>query len=833
MDSNFWLGTLTIIGIVGCLAGYRLYRGALSPDHELRALIRRELTLLESLPDAIIILDTRMRIRTWNPAAEAIYKFTAAEALGQDVTQLLIELPGTMYPERPTLRLSKGQTWQGRFACLDKHGKKLIISATTNILRNRRGQAIGYIAIDRNVTEQTHLEAQFMHQATLLGAVQDVVIALDRRFIITEWNHVAERLYGYAPEQAVGQVMTQLLRTEQIGEAGEGFSGRLRENGAWQGRLAHYTQAGERVIVSSAISLLFDPKGLPAGYLMIDRDITRQVGIERALEKQNIYLDTLNKTALALIDRLDLDALLETIMERAGSMVDTADACIYLWDQALGEMRVRVGIGYCRRYIGRRALPGEGLSGKVWQSNQTINVRDYPSWQGRAPDTAGDPLHAIMGLPLRSAGRVAGVLCLHYMQPDKYFDESDEFVLARFAELASIALDNAFLFEASQLELRERARVEQRLTELNADLERRVAERTEQLRNQQNQLTAILDAMGEGVIYSENNQIRYINRAMAQMTGYPVEALINQPRDLLMQTRSLKHRSSVGAVRVIVKGQTLRGTTLVQRHDKSEFEAALTLTQLSPDAQNDVLIVRDITEEVQLEGQKAQFIANASHELRTPLTNLKTRLYLINRQPERTTDHLNVIERVTNRMAQLVDDLLDVTRFEQGEIRMMYKTVCLQLLIEEVIELEQPEAQRKQITLETALPSDPVMIEGDPDRLMQVLVNLLINGINYTREGGLVRVTLRQIDHRAIIEVSDNGIGINPEHLARIFQPFFRASEGAGRGTGLGLSISREIIQLHGGQISVTSESGKGSLFSLWLPVHAPERSETEVMLSG
>jgi len=238
-----------------------------------------------------------------------------------------------------------------------------------------------------------------------------------------------------------------------------------------------------------------------------------------------------------------------------------------------------------------------------------------------------------------------------------------------------------------------------------------------------------------------------------------------------------------------------------------------------------VLVVRDITEEKQLEEQKSKFIANASHELRTPLTNLKTRLYLLRRQPERSQEHLGVIERVTGRMAQLVDDLLDVTRFERGAIQLAEQVVTLQGIVRDVVEMQRPEAARKQIALTLEMQPEPVRVVGDADRLTQVMVNLVINAVNYTPDSGSIFICLNIENNLAQIRIIDTGMGIGPEHMRRIFEPFFRASEGAVRGTGLGLSISREIARLHGGDIVVHSEVAKGSTFILSLPLAIAERA--------
>lgn len=812
---------LILISIVagGVTLGWLVYQNRFAPT--LKNIARLQVPLLEALPIAGVVFDKNMRIIVWTEGAQKIYGYTREEAISQDVTQLLAEVPGTMFPDASRDHIIKGTVWRGRFSCYSKSRELLTISTICTPLRTPRGKLLGFVGLDQDITEQVSLEAQFVHQATLLGAVRDAVIAIDADHVITEWNAAAEQLYEFRSAEAVGRPLVELLQTENSVDFLSDFRDGVRERGIWQGRLTHYTRTGRRIVVSSTLSRLYNEEGKPNGFLAVDRDISEQVAIERALEQQNVYLDSLNKTALALIDRLNLDELLETVLTRAAALVKVKDALIYLLDSTTHEMKVRVGLGQCKPMVGMKATSGEGIAGKVWWTGTSINVRDYTTWSERIQLPIFDDFHAVIGLPLRAGGRVVGVVGLIYMDPELFFDQDDEQILSRFAELASIALDNSLLFQAAQTELGERARIEQRLTELNSDLELRVMQRTQELRDQQRQLTAILDAMGEGVMYTEQSQIRYTNRAMAEMTGYPVDELIGQPRTVLMGTLLPRRKTDTNQFNAVISSQTWRGTTIIKRKDHTEFEAALTLTHLSGENSSDVLLVRDITEEKQLENQKSQFIANASHELRTPLTNIKTRLYLIRRQPENSQEHLTVVERVTNRMSQLVDDLLDVARFERGAIRMFRQDVELQGVINEVLELQRPEAQRKKITLDSHLWAELIVVSGDPDRLTQVIINLIVNAINYTPENGTITIRLEKNNHDALLHIQDTGIGIAPENMGRIFEPFFRASEGTVRGTGLGLNISREIVRLHGGDITVHSKVGQGSTFVVRLPLKA------------
>jgi signal transduction histidine kinase len=196
---------------------------------------------------------------------------------------------------------------------------------------------------------------------------------------------------------------------------------------------------------------------------------------------------------------------------------------------------------------------------------------------------------------------------------------------------------------------------------------------------------------------------------------------------------------------------------------------------------------------------------------------------LLGKQPERFDEHIKVMESVSESMRSLVEDLLDVSRFERGIITLEREPIILQNLIREVVNVLSSNSEYKKINLSCELPEVPLVVAIDARRMRQVLTNLIMNALHYTPSGGTIMVKLDQVAGQdqdyAIIKVQDSGIGIAPEILPRIFEPFFRASEGGAGGTGLGLTISREIVELHDGTISVESQLGEGSTFSVQFPI--------------
>ncbi|MFN7036125.1 MAG: sensor histidine kinase [Bellilinea sp.] len=216
-----------------------------------------------------------------------------------------------------------------------------------------------------------------------------------------------------------------------------------------------------------------------------------------------------------------------------------------------------------------------------------------------------------------------------------------------------------------------------------------------------------------------------------------------------------------------------------------------------------------------------RFLADVSHELRTPLTVIKGEVGLMRLMNELDEESLRNIEKEVDRLTRLVGDLLLLAQAESGQLPLELKPVELDTILLEVMQQMQVLASGKiDLRLEEI---DQVVVNGDRDRLKQVILNLISNAINYTPAGGKVRVWLSKPDGRACLRVEDSGPGIQPDDLPHIFDRFYRGDPSRKRtensGFGLGLSIAKWIVDRHGGQIEVESQVGKGTQFTVWLPL--------------
>ncbi|MBL8058339.1 MAG: HAMP domain-containing protein, partial [Anaerolineales bacterium] len=217
-----------------------------------------------------------------------------------------------------------------------------------------------------------------------------------------------------------------------------------------------------------------------------------------------------------------------------------------------------------------------------------------------------------------------------------------------------------------------------------------------------------------------------------------------------------------------------------------------------------------------------RFLADVSHELRTPLTAIRGNVDLLERMGGADRESLRDIRSEAERMTRLVGDLLVLAQADSGNLPLAKTPVSLDTLLLEVVREVQVLAGSVQVTIGDI---DQVPFVGDRDRLKQVVLNLVTNSLKFTPEGGRITLGLARVNDWARLTVSDNGLGIPPDELTRIFDRFYRVDKARSRamgGAGLGLSIAQRITQMHGGRIEATSEGvGKGATFSVWLPLAA------------
>ena len=267
-----------------------------------------------------------------------------------------------------------------------------------------------------------------------------------------------------------------------------------------------------------------------------------------------------------------------------------------------------------------------------------------------------------------------------------------------------------------------------------------------------------------------------------------------------------------------VKGRTIGVLEVVNRIDYSPFddEDVHVLTSLAAHAAVAITNARLF--------QQSDLISEMVHELRTPLTSIVAYSELLMRddlKPEQLHSFVTTINQEASRLTSMINDFLDLARLQSGRIRMARQPVDMGELVHECCAVMKPQADQKDVRLEVELAGDLPVLQGDRNRLKQVLMNLLSNAIKYNKPEGHVSAEVRDADGCIQLTIADTGRGIPEQDLPHIFDKFYRVadSEGWATGTGLGLSITREIVEAHGGHIEVESQVGAGTRFKLILPL--------------
>jgi PAS domain S-box-containing protein len=382
---------------------------------------------------------------------------------------------------------------------------------------------------------------------------------------------------------------------------------------------------------------------------------------------------------------------------------------------------------------------------------------------------------------------------------------------------------------------------------------RRGAER--RLRQQREWLQVTLSSIGDAVIATDvRGSINFINPAAEALTGWTTAQAAGKPLAEVFRVTGDRVRAPAGSMMsVIEQGRGDNGftklTVLVTR-DGGEVpveESVAPIRDADGKTVGEIVVFRDVSERRRADAEREQllereraargeaeasdrlkdeFLATVSHELRTPLTSILGWASILKDQGARNEDELRSglgsIERNARAQAQIVGDILDVSRIITGKLHIETRPIELAALVQSAVDTMRPAAQAKDITLSTALDPEAGLVLGDPARVQQIVWNLVSNAIKFTPRGGSVAVRLAQVGQQVEVSVRDSGMGISPQFLPHVFERFRQADSSKTRahgGLGLGLAIVRHLVELHGGTVTAESEGeGRGALFTVRLP---------------
>jgi signal transduction histidine kinase len=541
--------------------------------------------------------------------------------------------------------------------------------------------------------------------------------------------------------------------------------------------------------------------------------------------EEQARLATLYEVSTALNSSLNLSQTLNQVMDSLIQLTGAERGGLMLLDQE-GDLEVRAARNFDREDIATADL---GLSRTViedvvegGQPVLTTNAQADPRFAAHE-SVIGYNLRSIACVPLRVRERVIGALYLDNRIKCGVFSDQDLPTLTAFANQAAIAIENARLYTMTDRALA--ARLEELTTlqridrELNASLDfERVLDLT---------LTWALQATGskEGAlgVLDEDGTLR-----VASTEGCALETQSDAARLAMKSSEPI----TIGSRRLLVPIRWEKraiGMLDLRRNGEGPFqpEHAQFASRLADHAAVAIQNAMLYQKVQQANLAKSEFISFVAHELRTPMTSIRGYADLMSKgivgpMTDEQREFVGTIIGNVQRMQVLVSDLQDVSRIETGRLRLEVAPTRFRDALDDALQSVQGQMEARAQTLTLELAADVPQIRADPDRLTQILTNLLSNAHKYTPEGGEVRVRTWVADAHLHCAVADTGIGISPEDQQRLFTKFFRSEDPAVRempGTGLGLCIVKSLVELQGGEMTVESALREGTTFTFTLPI--------------
>ncbi len=726
--------------------------------------LRQFAAVVDGAHDAIIIKSLDGTVRTWNAAAAKLYGWSAEEMIGRSIDVLCPEGISPDF-EKAIIAVAAGDPVESfETERKRKDGSRFTVSLSLSPVRDNRGHVVNISAIERDVTDRARTEARFRD---LVEAAPDAIVIVDDGGVITLVNAQTESLFGYERDRLIGQPIEILVPR------------RFRERHPANRRsYAHRPRTRTMGATLELYALHADGREFPVEIslspLTADTDVTYAATIR----------DVTQRKAAESKFRGLLEAAPDAIVG-----VDSAGRIV------LVNAQTEALFGYAR----------EELIGQLVEVLVPVALRTtHPA---RREGYFAEPRTRQMGEGLDLVAR-----------------RKDGSEFPAEISLSSIETEDGILVSAAIRDVTERKRAAARFQGL---------------------VEAAPDAM---VILDEDGRISLVNAQTVKLFGYEREELIGQQVEVLVpqrfRGRHPNHRREYSA-NPRVRGMGTELDLFGLRRDGTEFPVEISLSPLETESGVSIsAAIRDVTDRKradeaqtaafvqereagsrlrEVDRLRTDFISTVSHELRTPLTAIKGFAEFLSASWDETpeADKVDLVKRILLagvRLDSLIQDLLDFSRLERGQLTMRPVELDLAHLLGEMVERAEPILEAHRVHRDIA---PGLMLYADRTGMIRVLDNLLSNAVKFSPPGSEIAFTAARDGDQMVIEVTDQGMGISEAEQDKIFDRFYRVAESSGRpGTGIGLAIVKEFVEAQGGSISLRSEPGQGSTFVVRVPTH-------------
>lgn len=807
---------------------------------------------------AIFRLDAEGRVVTWNAGAEQIKGYTAEEIIGHHFSRFYpAEVVARGWPAEELQRAAaegriEDEGWRVR-----KDGSRFWANVVITALRDEAGALRGFLKITRDLTERKRAEesarsllreetarqaaetsAREAEQAreeerrqreqlhVTLSSIGDAVIVTDRNGLVTFMNPVAVALTGWEPHEAAGQPLERVFRivNEETRQPVENPASKVLREGVVVG-LANHTV----LIARDGREIPIDDSGAPiqgqgeeiAGVVLVFRDVTES---RRAVEAR-LHL-------AAIVESSD-DAI---ISKDLGGIITS-------WNRGAERL-----YGYTAREIVGKPLslivpadhPDE-LPALMERIERGERIEHFETVRVRKDGSRVNVSLTIS--PVRNAdGKVVGA---SKIARDITARKKQEAALRFVAEASKLL--GELLDVPSTLQKVARLAVPQfadwcavDMLEADGSLRRLAVAHVDPSKVE---LVSEFHRRHPPDPASQRGVWHVLRTGRSEMVSEVTHELLAtgvKEAEYLRALRELGLRSYLG-VPLTVRGKALGVVSFVtaesgRRYGAADLAVAEDLAHRAAAAVENARLYQAVREADQ---KKDEFLAMLAHELRNPLAPIRNGLQILKMRgdPDTVERARGMMERQVTHLVRMVDDLMDVSRIVRGKVDIQRVPVDLATVVGRATETAQPAIDAAGHQLVVSLPDEPTWVSGDVVRLTQVLSNLLVNACKYSDRAGQITVAVRREGPEAVIRVKDTGVGIAPEHLARIFDLFAQVDRSVDRsqgGLGVGLTLVKRLVEMHGGTVEARSEGvGKGSEFVVRLPALAGHGVKLEGGVNG
>jgi len=740
--------------------------------------------ILDGTNYSIISTDPDGTILTFNRAAELMLGYAASDVV-RKVTPAILHDPGEVVARAASLSTELGQTIEPGFEVfvaksrrgvaeelewtyLHKDGRRIPVLLSVTALRDAQGTITGFLGIASDISARkraeqalTASEARFR---SVITSMAEGVVVQDRQSQIISCNASAERILGLSRDQILGRTSID-PRWHAIHTDGSDYPG--DEHPAMVTLRTAEAQ-------SDVVMGICKPDG-STSWISIN---TQPIVEPGATVPETVVASFHDITA-----RLAAEAELRESAQRIKSIVDTvADGLLTISDHGLVESFNPAA----ERIFGYDATEAIGQHIKMLLAEPYRSLED-----GYLEHYRSSGEHRSLGTGRETVGR-----------------RKDGSTFPLELAVSEMWLGERRLFTGLARDVTTRKRAEEDLRRFKSTLD--------------NTLDMIF------MFEPESLRFVYLNRGAVESMGYSRAEL------LAMTPYQIKPLMTESAFRKFIapllsgESHTLNFETVHRRKDGTDFPVEIFLQLVREPGERGLFVamVRDITARKKVDRMKNEFISTVSHELRTPLTSIRGSLGLIAGGvagviPPQAQELVGIAYKNSERLTRLINDILDIEKIESGKMKFDMKPVELMPLVEQAMEANRGYATELGVSIQIKQDLPGAQVFADPERLMQVMANLLSNAAKFTPRGSLVEISVGRESRKLRVSVRDSGAGIPQEFQSRVFEKFSQADSSDTRargGSGLGLSISKTIVEKHGGTIGFVTETGIGTVFFFELP---------------